>query len=669
MRNFLHKSYTWLIMLVAMFAISGSAWAQDATYDLSLGSSNLRYTSDIDDNGVQYSYMKFSGYANTYSNGAIIWFSSQNRPIKKIVFEYVSGKGDVYASSSAAYPWEDLGTFDQQNYTWTATTNDVKYVSFRGADDIYFSKAKVWFGSSNDGGNSGNVPTIGDPDANFDFNVANPELTINGVTATIHHSQYNQAGYSAYGADIWGNHNDSYCMSLKSEKKIIQIEFNGYNDSYGAGTLEVANNLGDFDFQPDGTSVWKGNENTVKFWATSNDVDFYVHSVKVWLSDEEPSTDIVPTSPVDPIYQTVQVQNAEVGKVYTLTMYNYSRQEYPITIDGGRITPKMGATHTMFECGNHGDGLFFITADDKYLRNVHAVGNWVTTSGDKGNDGSDSGLSSTYKASLDVLEFEPIPYSSTYVTSANAYYNNCVAIHQARFTGHPGYTTFANNGSNSGSDAIMYKSDATSAFILREVQGFPTSTLGQDGEYYYGTYFANHAWVIPEGYEAYVVTAASNEEMTLEQVTGNVVGANTAVILKGAQNANLDIAFSLEEGYTNSNNMLRGSVEDFDNIHEDGYKYYVLNYKNGANLGFYWQKGSGDGSTVNCAAHKAYLRVPVSSGNSNGFAFRFEDTITDIQSVNAEAENNAPVYNLQGQRVNATKAGVYVKNGKKFIVK
>lgn len=509
-------------------------------------------------------------------------------------------------------------------------------------------------------------------DATFDFNkysLTTSDLQKNGVSVTGYHTSY---GSTEYALNIWGDHNGTYKLNLTSEVEIVRIEFEGKRSSYDYGYAVVAGATDDFTYNPSGTSVWNGESKNVTFYGTSGNTDFYVQSMRVWLkssgSGGGSGSDNVPVDPSAPVYNAVKVQNAEVGKVYTLTMFNYSQQEYPLTIENGRITPKQGASHTMFECGNSGDGLFFITADGKYLRNVHAVGNWVTTSGTQGNDGSDSGLSSTYKASLDVLEFEPVPFSASNITSSNAYNKGCVAIHQARFTGHPGYTTFLNTGGNSGSDQIYYSNDATSAFILREVQAFPTSTLGQEGSDYYGTYYANHAWEIPAGYEAYVVTGVDGGQMTLEEVTGTVVGANTAVILKGARSENLPIQFSLETGYTNANNMLRGTVEDFNNIHEDGYKYYVMTYaQGGGNLGFYWQNGSGDGSTVNCAAHKAYLRVPVAGGASNGFRFRFDD-VTAIEGINTEADN-APVFNLQGQRVNAAKAGVYVKNGRKFIVK
>ena len=49
----------------------------------------------------------------------------------------------------------------------------------------------------------------------------------------------------------------------------------------------------------------------------------------------------------------------------------------------------------------------------------------------------------------------------------------------------------------------------------------------------------------------------------------------------------------------------------------------------------------------------------------------YEDPTTAIESVKAELDLNAPIYNIMGQKMNSTNlpAGVYIQNGKKFIVK
>ena len=74
-------------------------------------------------------------------------------------------------------------------------------------------------------------------------------------------------------------------------------------------------------------------------------------------------------------------------------------------------------------------------------------------------------------------------------------------------------------------------------------------------------------------------------------------------------------------------------------------------------------------------AHKAYLETatditPSSGSNPARVALRFSD-ITDIQDIRAiekKSEDNA-FYNLSGQRIAKPTKGIYIQNGKKYVVK
>ena len=68
---------------------------------------------------------------------------------------------------------------------------------------------------------------------------------------------------------------------------------------------------------------------------------------------------------------------------------------------------------------------------------------------------------------------------------------------------------------------------------------------------------------------------------------------------------------------------------------------------------------------------RAYFAIPTSVKASE-LRVVIDGTATSIKSINSEVvESNAPVYNLQGQRVdgNNLTPGIYVKAGKKFVVK
>ena len=93
-----------------------------------------------------------------------------------------------------------------------------------------------------------------------------------------------------------------------------------------------------------------------------------------------------------------------------------------------------------------------------------------------------------------------------------------------------------------------------------------------------------------------------------------------------------------------------------------GYTNYIL--LNGAGgLGFY--RVNANGSYVR--AGSAYLKVAADAARAS---YLFDDEITAVNSLTpAISEGNGAVYNLSGQRVEKPTKGVYIKNGKKVIVK
>lgn len=74
---------------------------------------------------------------------------------------------------------------------------------------------------------------------------------------------------------------------------------------------------------------------------------------------------------------------------------------------------------------------------------------------------------------------------------------------------------------------------------------------------------------------------------------------------------------------------------------------------------------------TNMKGFRAYFAIPTSVKASE-LRVVIDGTATSIKSIDSEVvESNAPVYNLQGQRVdgNNLTPGIYVKAGKKFVVK
>lgn len=76
-------------------------------------------------------------------------------------------------------------------------------------------------------------------------------------------------------------------------------------------------------------------------------------------------------------------------------------------------------------------------------------------------------------------------------------------------------------------------------------------------------------------------------------------------------------------------------------------------------------------SGSNMKGFRAFFIIP-DAGAQSSYMLKIDGTATSINSINgADVVVNAPVYNLQGQRVdgNNLTPGIYVKAGKKFVVK
>ena len=191
----------------------------------------------------------------------------------------------------------------------------------------------------------------------------------------------------------------------------------------------------------------------------------------------------------------------------------------------------------------------------------------------------------------------------------------------------------------------------------------------------YATFYAPVEVAIPENVKAYYITEGSfnGEKVTLTQIE-NVIPANTAVILEGAEG---EYTFNVSE--TNaaavSSNLLKGTVINT-NIIGDAYVLGVVEGETGLYKALMstvaLSSASGSVKVFLNNANKAYLpasAVPATANNAASFSFRFGEGTTGIENVEVENEVKA-IYDLTGRRVEAiTAPGIYIVGGKKVLVK
>ena len=115
---------------------------------------------------------------------------------------------------------------------------------------------------------------------------------------------------------------------------------------------------------------------------------------------------------------------------------------------------------------------------------------------------------------------------------------------------------------------------------------------------------------------------------------------------------------------TNGNLYFNGIYNKMDVTTDASSGYYAAFL--GANNTIFKAK---DGGTMK--GFRAYFAIP-KSASASALRVVIDGTATSIKNIDSEVvESNAPVYNLQGQRVdgNNLTPGIYVKAGKKFVVK
>lgn len=185
----------------------------------------------------------------------------------------------------------------------------------------------------------------------------------------------------------------------------------------------------------------------------------------------------------------------------------------------------------------------------------------------------------------------------------------------------------------------------------------------------FGTFYTDKNYVLPQGLTAFGYTSIDvNNTLTksVEYVAGDIVPANTAVVVKGAKGSYN--YYNTEETATKTieKKLLKGVTTDTRIEAASGVKRYILTRADDGILAFY-RTNSG---TINVKANRAYLEVPSAMAVAS---FSLEGSATGINNVVTTTAKQG-IYTISGVRLNATTtkelpAGIYIVDGKKVIVK
>jgi len=194
--------------------------------------------------------------------------------------------------------------------------------------------------------------------------------------------------------------------------------------------------------------------------------------------------------------------------------------------------------------------------------------------------------------------------------------------------------------------------DVLTHLQLEEVESVPVH-LNSAG---LATFVPAYDMVVPDGVEIYVASQydTAHQRINLSQVQGNVIPADTPVLLYGAVSTTIQLTYSdVEDGApTVSVNAFQGRFVP--SAVPAGQEGRVLN--------------EGEFVTVNppfVRGMRAFVSAAPSAGTRTALAF---PGVTAVESVKTASEAEAPIYDLSGRRVTKPVAGqIYVQNGKKFL--
>jgi len=186
-----------------------------------------------------------------------------------------------------------------------------------------------------------------------------------------------------------------------------------------------------------------------------------------------------------------------------------------------------------------------------------------------------------------------------------------------------------------------------------------------NGIYWTTFYCGDAGYYILEDEEAFAYTATVRDDEIVLHSLGKYIPKGSAVIIAAEDNS---ISMKRDDyGYPDFSvdNDLKGvdvPTARTSLTSDDSNTLYMLSNKN-KNFGFH------DFAGTNVPARKAYFTVPASA-EARSFSMAFDDETTAIKDLNIK-NNESVLYDLSGRLVSGRnlKQGIYVKNGKKMVIK
>lgn len=215
------------------------------------------------------------------------------------------------------------------------------------------------------------------------------------------------------------------------------------------------------------------------------------------------------------------------------------------------------------------------------------------------------------------------------------------------------------NASNNSPLFACYQETSTMprVYIYVETEGIPQPVVLEGvaftADRQWATWYGDASLALPEDVTAYVVTGVQGDAVAVEAL--DYIPANTGVLLYSETAAESVSAMPYTgEAGTIPANLLMGGLET-----QTVSNAYLL-YNNQFIL-------AQDGTTV--GAHRCYLPMSASAQGVPVLKIGTPGTVTGIETISTNGNGDNTYYNLMGQPVANPTPGIYIRGGKKVIVK
>lgn len=192
-----------------------------------------------------------------------------------------------------------------------------------------------------------------------------------------------------------------------------------------------------------------------------------------------------------------------------------------------------------------------------------------------------------------------------------------------------------------------------------------TTRAAQNGNY--ATLYLPFATILPQGLKAYSIKEIVPEkEVTIEPLEGNILPANTAVILSSQQAGEFELRPTTWHAPLTTTQLKGRNLVFKPSERDAGTQYYALTIDTDTNS-FVFRRVA---THIDIPRNRAYFTLPLGTSAPTVLSFREPEILSKVKGITEQPTAPNAVFNLAGQRINASSAnGVVISQGKKVIIR